>query len=337
MNLLLASVISSAFLSAKRSRARSIKLVSPEGKRSRLIISNCRNAQHHHLERMLGRLLTNLCLLESNDQQINNRLRRVLALLNKSLIGNDLTRSIELSSTALKMVMDYYNVPCGPLILGDAEFHGFVPGCSSSSILISLQDSGWPLEIFWEHDIKAAFESCNLSVLRSNFKLLGIPNSSSLAVSIMRTDLVIRRAYLRESVYHSKDFASASTKQFPGIQPGIRNFTTNELIQGSPLSPILFILYLAATSLGDRPAESPRSHWIYGDNVYSKSPFPPVWSNCHWKEPSSLGRSGKTLGLDYEFLSDGRLFVNHVNDAYRLGVQRKLDSYVTGKLKVTRS
>jgi len=59
--------------------------------------------------------------------------------------------------------------------------------------------------------------------------------------------------------------------------------------------------------------------------------------NCHWKEPSSLGRSGKTLGLDYRFLSDGRLVVNHVNEAYRLGVQRKLDAYVTGKLKVTRS
>ena len=257
---MLALVISSAYLLASRSKARIIKLVTPDGKRSRLIISNCRNRQHHHLERLLARLLTNLCLLESNDHQINTRLRRALAKLNKSLIGNDLACSIRVCSEVQKIVTDYYNVPLGPLILGDAEFHGFVPGCSSSSLLISLQDSGWPLDVFWEHDIKAAFESCNLSVLRSNFKFLGIPNSSSLAVTIMRTDLVIRRAYLRESVYHSKDFASASTKQFPDLSPGIRTFTNQELIQGSPLSPILFILYIAATSLGGRHAESSRSH-----------------------------------------------------------------------------
>lgn len=47
--------------------------------------------------------------------------------------------------------------------------------------------------------------------------------------------------------------------------------------------------------------------------------------NCLWKEPILLGRRGKTLGLDYEFLPSGRMVVNHSYKPYSQGVQRKLD------------
>jgi len=276
-----------------------------------------------------------LCLLESNGCSLPISLKRVLAKLCSSLKTNNRLLALKWVEIALQIIVSQGNVPAGPILLAGAEFHGFVRGCSPASILVSLRVSGWPRITLWEHDIKSAFESCDLDVIVSNHPLRSrLPRVLSLVGSIMSSDLIVRSALLSDKIFSHPDFVAASIKQFPGIQPGIRNFTTNELIQGSPISPILFILYIAALSFGEIPSGGiKRSLWVYGDNVYSVSSLPPCWNNCQWKPPVRLGTRGKTLGLEYHLDDAGRLVVSHSNEAYSLGVQRKLDQQLATVVK----
>jgi len=293
-------------------------------------------------------LLTRLCILESAGIRPNKSLRRALAQLVDSLVCNNLSLAIKWCSVVGKVLADQAEketLPLvGPICLAGIQFHGFVPGCSPATILISMRAAGWPSQTFYEHDIKSAFETADLHSLAKNGFLLGIPHTSSLAVGIMGSRLIVRSALLGGKVFEKPGFAAAAIKQFPRMtQPGIYNFNNNELIQGSPLSPILFILYLASTSLtsmqlvtrdcpfGKQIAHSESdavkgkiNYWVYGDNVYTSEATHPEWADCLWKEPNTLGTMGKTLGLDYYFFH-GRLIVHHPHKPYQRGVQKRLD------------
>ena len=305
-------------------------------KRARIVISNSSNGQSHQMEKSLSRLLNKLCLLESNNCRPSKSVVRAIAKLNDTLISGSCEMALIMIGhaeeiSALNLMEE--NCTPGPIKLAGLEFHGFVPGCGPASLINSLRDGGWPhLHNLWEHDLVAAFDTADLSILwKENTGKLRIPLSMSLVRAVMSSGLIERRALLSRKVFLKSDFAAAAIKQFPFLRPGLKIFSSKELIQGSPLSPILFIFYLAATSLGDSPLDSPlnQKFWIYGDNVYSKREKPPQWINCRWKSPVLLGCQGKTLGLDYRLVSSGRLLVSHHYNPYSEGVQRKLDLHWT--------
>jgi len=275
-----------------------------------------------------------LCLLESTGYEPTRQEKRILARLNKSLVEHNLCLSLKLIGYLVHIgpesKSENPSSVLGPLALAGHEFHGFVPGCSPASLLISMKRAGWPRQIFWEHDLKAAFETVNLQVLHHpSSSFLGIPHAISLALAVMGSSLVERRGKLTLKTFRKVDFPVASSKQFPGLNPGVITFSHHKLIQGSPLSPILCIIYMAASSLiidnGSVQSGGPNNKLlIYGDNIYSQSRNPPGWIGCSWKEPVMLGLSGRTLGLDYR-LDHGRLVVASHCDSYSRGVQRKLD------------
>lgn len=289
----------------------------------------------------MARLLSRLCILESRGYYPKKSLRRALAKLIDSLISNDLENSLWWCSVAVELLTDQMSrvgLPSvGPIRLAGLEFHGFVPGCSPATILNSLRNADWPRRIFFEHDIRSAFDTADLHFLSLSGDKLGIPNSISLALGIMRSRLVVRTALLEDKVINNPSFAAAAIKQFPKMTlPGTYKFNPNELIQGSPLSPILFIINLAATSLinNGMKSECPSQrsvvkgnivkYWVYGDNVYCCHSTPPKWANCLWKEVNVLGATGITLGLEYSFIQ-GRLVVQHPHKPYQMGVQKILD------------
>jgi len=306
-----------------------------DSKRARLVVSNKSNEQHHSLEGKLSALLTRLCLLENKCYVPSRSLKRALFRLNSALIQHNLLLAMKLvkeCSVLLALEMEENSLNAlGPLHLGGVEFHGFVPGCNPSSIIISLLDSSlWPSHPIYEHDIKSAFETADLSLLSSvDSKKLGIPLSLDLVRAIMSSDLIVRRAIVSRKDYNKSSFAAAAIKQFPGVEFSVPiMFSSNRLIQGSPLSPLLFILFLAVTSVNSSVSfggEVSNQLWCYGDNIYSFDPAPPDWADCYWKNPVYLGSSGKTLGLDYQFSSSGRLLVSHSYHPYANGVQKKLD------------
>jgi hypothetical protein len=292
-------------------------------------------------------------------------LRRALAKLDDALSRGDLARATAVCYSCDRFLFEYLSecdgrkgyfldsikgrdqLFVGPLVLGGLEFHGFVPGCSPGTLLVSLRKAGWPLALpLWEHDVKAAFDTANLGILFHSIpnELLGVPFTLKLARSVMGSGLVVRRALLEESVTHHPEWAVTAAKQFPNLSPGVVTFGPQALIQGSPLSPILFILFLASASLvekvqrgesavpginhGNNPAPV---YWIYGDNVYSRESIPPNWSHCHWKAAVPLGVDGKTLGLTYK-LDGARLVVYYPEwIPYQKGVQRKLDAALSDR------
>jgi len=305
-------------------------------RRGRLVISNSRNPNHHQLEKGLARLICRICLLESNNFRLSRSVTRAVQQLNDSLIcgniGNAMRWCEVVRNVASQVEQENKFNGRGPLLLAGLEFHGFISGCSPATTLISLKDNGLGIIPLWEHDLSAAFESADLSLLiqKDTVKQLGIPVTLSLVAAVMSSALIERRALLSVRTFLAESFAAASIKQFPDLRPGVTRFGHNQLIQGSPLSPILFNIYLAVTSLGDglrKDSQLNQKFWVYGDNVYTTSYYPPSWPNCRWKPAVMLGHEGTTLGLAYKLASNGRLVVTHPNISYATGVQRKLDEH----------
>jgi hypothetical protein len=209
----------------------------------------------------------------------------------------------------------------GPLRAGNLEIHGFTIGCSPGTTIRSLRETGWPITcILWEHDINAAYESIDLRkiFLASPEKLTRHQMSIKLAAAIMDSELIIREVYFPMSLWFYTESKAAMVKQFPKIGSGLKRCSSNHLIQGSPLSPCLFNLFLLLM------VESSEKLVVFGDNFYSKSPLAPIVSGCTFSEGKYLESRGRTLGLNY-FIKDSRLVVTADDEGYARGVQRILD------------
>jgi len=293
-----------------------------EGKRPRIVLSNKRNLLRHSLEKILGKILCRLLIMECSGQEIPRGLRNGIGRLAVTLRMGSVFQSIIVGTACFASVLRLdRSVQPGPLRAGNLEIHGFTLGCSPGTTMRSLHQEGWPINHFlWEHDVKAAFESIDLNIifLASPEKLIKHQMSLKLAAAIMDSDLVIREVYFPKSLWLYKDSKVAMAKQFPKIGSGLKRYSSSHLLQGSPLSPCLFNLFLLLM------VESSEKLVVFGDNFYSKSHVPPIVSNCTFSEGKELRSRGRTLGLDY-LLVDSRLTVTADDEGYARGVQRILD------------
>jgi len=293
-----------------------------EGKRQRIVLSNKRNLSLHLLEKILGKILNRLLIRECRGQgqprKLSNAIGRLDSTLRLGLVFQSIIVGMECLALLLKLDR---SVQPGPLRAGNLEIHGFTLGCSPGTTMRSLRRMGWPVTcILWEHDVKAAYESINLKEIFSapTEKLIRHEMSVKLAAAIMDSDLIVREVYFPKSLWLSWEGKAAMIKQFPEVGSGMKRLSSCHLIQGSPLSPCLFNLFLLLH------VDSSEKLVVYGDNFYSKSPESPKVSSCTFNKRIELGSRGRTLGLHY-FVEDSRLVVTADDEGYARGVQRILD------------
>jgi len=213
--------------------------------------------------------------------------------------------------------------------------HGFVKGCSPGTALRELLKRSWISPEFnaYEYDLSAAYESISISDSRIAEGSKLFPISSILVRSIIESPIIIKYAILdskarAELISNSSSARLMWHKQFPAWSWRRNSFTfsSRQLIQGSPLSPVLFN-YLLSTFIGNISGD-----WIvYGDNFYGISSTVPI-PGLLWKDGVQI--SSGTLGLKFSWTKEGsvdKLLVYSSDPGYRRGVQRLLNRFYNYK------
>lgn len=283
------------------------------------------------LERKLAKVLQALFRLETAlfPKRCPRNVRDGISLLIEVLLRGDLAAAERMAGEMMETLSG-----CGvegPISWRGLEVHGFLTGCSPGTILRSMTSEGWPLhKEVYEHDLKSAYEQVDLSDVPQILFTAGLFQSSRLVeVLCSNISLIVRTAKIKKGISSKSEFLQAWSKQFPtwrSEEKFLYIFPNSKLIQGSPLSPILFnvwatsLHHVSTLHLGDRGRL-----WAYGDNFYSENIKPPfAHSELIWKTPILLGREGKTLGLSYSLDENLQLTVSANWKPYAKGVNKVL-------------
>lgn len=302
-------------------------------KKNRFILDNTHNRNGHRLEKLLNKILLALAIIESQHLLKDleyEELRKKIHLLSEKLLWSNVEEACNIAESILNFIGNSIEDSklCGPLVVkgknSSLTIYGFMRSCNPGTTIAGLISCGYlgPSLSGLEFDLKAAYEQIEFTESHLSIGSSLFPITFSLVGSILNSSHVVRLAKKHPALLNSPERIKRWHKQYPGWS-SLRNsftFKSSCLIQGSPMSPILFNLFLCTLldkMLGD---------WVvYGDNFYSH-PYHPSYSlpipGYHWKNPV-LVKHG-TLGLKFNWIN-GKLAVYHSYGPYKIGTQRAID------------
>jgi hypothetical protein len=283
------------FIKEHQRLARKAKIVRRVGRRDRIIISVCHLERVHTIERIIALYMNVvLYLLQASvvhdEMEILSLITDIMQLFAEALSGSEkssqqLTTLLKLKVKVRSFYIRMYDQQCQRQ---DFIIFGFSPrfntGTCLAWIVQNIRQDG---KVVTEMDLSSAFENAHLNPDDLLHYVGKIKLSERLSLQVMHDIEILiqfQRKLPRRILFPEGVSEASLLKQFPRFMrlftfddDGTTKGTTkikiplSSLIQGSPLSPSFFNLFLWLAYLKWMPKVSGPAIAVYGDNLYCTS------------------------------------------------------------------